>query len=347
MATVNLLTPQVITGITYSQDASSYRPDTNPIAVVGFAKMNDGSATTGGCSTGNGTPTYLQADCGTPKYISSAVFGYDTANSIPGGFGTSYLEGVAVQGSLDNSAWTTIATVPTYSAATYPNGLYTLSVNQVYRYIRLYRSSGGYIATTEFSLVGGLINFESSLSFTADARNSNPRSSVNLQSSFGLTADAVSSSAPRITTTTYTQSGLYGSGNVLANYTNMNDNNASGASGATATTQTSNSWIKADCGSQYNINKLVYGYDYLRNLYGGWGPAYSTGVKVQGSNDDINWTDILTLPTYASTGSTNGLAAFTINGKYRYIRLQNSSYFPATEFSLWGTQVGSGFFAMF
>lgn len=139
----------------------------------------------------------------------------------------------------------------------------------------------------------------------------------------------------KLATTVYSQSGIYSSGNVYANWSNMNDGVASGASGATATNYQSNNWIRADCGSIQYIGKIVIGYDYLGNLYGGWGTSYTDGAIIQGSNDAVSWTNITTAPTYSTTGSSNGLVSIDINQSWRYIQAYKTSYFPLTEFQVW------------
>ena len=151
----------------------------------------------------------------------------------------------------------------------------------------------------------------------------------------------------QLTNTVYTQNAKYGSGNVFATYSTMNDGTASGASGATATS-TSGDWIKADCGAARKITYIVIGYDYLSNLSGGWGVSYTKDVKVQGSLDNSTWTDITLTPDYTTTGSSNGLVTVPLYVNYRYIRLTKTDYFALTEFQVWAMPTPtSGFFAMF
>lgn len=311
-----------------------------------YTKLNNGSASgaLGYAATGNDAASFLKADCGVPKYISSVTIGYDYLNNAAGGWGTSYTEGRRLEASLDNSNWTIIGTVPTYNSTTAPNGLYTFQIGQVYRYIRLTNSgAGGYVAATEFSISGGAITFDPSFVLTADARSNPERATANAAFSTALTADAVSPKTRIVTT--FTQSGIY-SGNVAATYASMNNNSA--ATGYTATSSANPSWVQADCGSVYNIKNVLFGYDYLNVVPGGWGTEYGQGLSIQGSLDATNWTTITTTPPYSSTGSTDGLVRININSKYRYLRLYNTSYFVVTEFSLWGTPAGgSSFFAMF
>jgi len=162
-------------------------------------------------------------------------------------------------------------------------------------------------------------------------------------------SDPFASGTPQqLTNTVYTQNAKYGSGNVFATYSTMNDGTASGASGATATS-TGGDWIKADCGAARNISHIIIGYDYLNNLSGGWGVSYTKDVKVQGSLDNSTWTDITLTPNYTTTGSSNGLVTVPLYANYRYIRLTKTDhYFALTEFQVWAMPTPtSGFFAMF
>ena len=151
----------------------------------------------------------------------------------------------------------------------------------------------------------------------------------------------------KLTNTVYAQNTKYPS-NSFATYQYMNDDSASGASGQTATAG-SGGYVRADCGSSRSVGYIVIGYDYLNNLPGGWGTSYTEGVTIQGSQDASTWTTLGTTPTYASTGSTNGLVTIPIWNTYRYIQLINtSSYFALTEFQVWAMPVVTGgFFAMF
>ena len=95
--------------------------------------------------------------------------------------------------------------------------------------------------------------------------------------------------------------------------------------------------MKADAGSVRYIDYIIIGYDYLDNLTGNWGVVYTEGHTVQVSDDDTSWTTVTTTPTYASTGSTNGLVRIKIGRNCRYVRLFNAStYVAVLEFSLWG-----------
>ena len=144
---------------------------------------------------------------------------------------------------------------------------------------------------------------------------------------------------PRIAGVTYSQISTYALNNP-ASYTYMNNNSAAGDNNnnETGTTLGSLRFVKADTGSVKYIDYIILGYDYLNNLVGGWGVAYTEGVLVQISDDDASWTTVTTTPTYASSGSTDGLVRIKIGRNCRYVRLYKSTsgYIAVLEFSLWG-----------
>ena len=139
---------------------------------------------------------------------------------------------------------------------------------------------------------------------------------------------------------TYTVSSTYTS-NSPPTYQFMNDNNANGSTNGNqwGSNSAANSFIKADLGTTRTITSIIIGYDYLNNLPGGWGVTYTAGLSVDTSPDDINWTTQTTTPTYASTGSTNGLVSISIpNVNARYIRLFKAatSFIATLEFQVRG-----------
>lgn len=141
--------------------------------------------------------------------------------------------------------------------------------------------------------------------------------------------------ATRYGSTVYTQSSVY-SGTSAATYTYMNNGSAMPTGNQAGTNNDATAFIKADVGASRYVNYIVIGYDYTSTLPGGWTTADTAGASVQGSTDNTNWTTISTVPSYASTGSTNGLYTITIGGTYRYIRLMKSSAYLCTlEFQVW------------
>lgn len=148
-------------------------------------------------------------------------------------------------------------------------------------------------------------------------------------------------------TTTYTVSSTYTSNNPPT-YQYMNDSNANGSTNNNqwGSNSEANPFIKADLGSTQTLSRIVIGYDYLSNLPGSWGVSYTAGLSVQTSTDNTNWTTQATTPTYAASGSTNGLVSINLSGiNARYVRLTKASGFMCTlEFQVWvSTSAGSAF----
>lgn len=145
-----------------------------------------------------------------------------------------------------------------------------------------------------------------------------------------------------LTTNTYSQSSLWQDNNA-ATWQYMNNYNADGSvndsqTGTYESNVPTNLWIKSSLGSQYYVDHIVIGYDFLENLPGGWGKEYTETSPIQGSTDDSTWTTITTAPTYSSTGSTNGLVPISIKDNYSYIRLIGGSlrqYLCLLEFQVW------------
>ena len=154
---------------------------------------------------------------------------------------------------------------------------------------------------------------------------------------FGITVLPLT--VAQFTGITYSVSATYSS-NSPPTYQYMNDNNANGQTNGSqwGSSSTSFEFIKADLGSTNTVTKIVIGYDYLANLPGGWGTVYTENKTIEISTDNTNWTTMGVTPTYASTGSTNGLVTinFPTNSYARYIRLSGSSWLAVLELQAWG-----------
>lgn len=141
-----------LTGVTYSQ--SSVFSGTN---AAEYTYMNDNNANGGSNNAEAGTNSevnsFIKADCGSIKYIDRVIIGYDYNTNLPGGWGPSYLNGLYLQTSTDNSTWTTVTTTPAYASTGSVNGLAAINVGTSARYIRLYNPSG-YTMTLEFQVWG-------------------------------------------------------------------------------------------------------------------------------------------------------------------------------------------------
>jgi hypothetical protein len=144
-----------------------------------------------------------------------------------------------------------------------------------------------------------------------------------------------STSLQLFTGVTYTQNGVY-AGCSAATEAGMTNGNASGLPlNQTGLTSANPSFVKADLGGSKYVSHVVIGMDYLNNVPGGWGTSYIPS-SAQGSTDDTNWTTIISVPSYASSGSKNGLVTLLVNATYNYIRMHKTSYFAITEFQVWG-----------
>ena len=132
----------------------------------------------------------------------------------------------------------------------------------------------------------------------------------------------------RVVGSTYSQSSVYSQ---TATYANMNNGNVN--DGGTVVSTPSPAWIAVDTGVSQYIDHITVGYDINGSL--GFGVGYTENVAVQGSNDGSAWTGITTTPTYASSGSSNGLVDIPINQTWRHIRLSVNNYLCATEFAVY------------
>lgn len=146
-------TGEQLTGVVYSQ--SNVYSGNN---AADYEYMNNGNAdgSINDDQTGlDGVPdNFVKADCGEVLYINRIVIGYDYLNNLPGGWGTYYTEGLEVQGSTDDSSWTTITTTPVYSLTGSTDGLVSIPIDGEWRYIRLYRENSNYMALLEFEIWG-------------------------------------------------------------------------------------------------------------------------------------------------------------------------------------------------
>lgn len=125
-------------------------------ALATWANMNDGNCDTG---TATGNPGTVTTDLLSSMTVNYVVIGYDKNTVIynnnwgpNGSVGGSNVGTTNLQGSNDNSSWTTITSLPSYSAAGSPaNGLATVTVNQTWRYLRINAPISPF-ALTEFQV---------------------------------------------------------------------------------------------------------------------------------------------------------------------------------------------------
>lgn len=146
-------------------------------------------------------------------------------------------------------------------------------------------------------------------------------------------------SAEHLSGVKYSITGTLWPGDNAPTYEGMNNGSAD-ASTNNAETGTNNDGgaVTADCGAVKHIDHIVIGYDYLNNLPTGWGVTFTENLNVEGSTNNTDWTSITTTPTYASSGSSDGLVSIPIDGDYRYIRIKSATdyYICLLEFQIWG-----------
>ena len=110
--------------------------------------MTDGLQTGTQTGTNSSVGQWIKMDLGAAYTVDSVIIGNASGSVPPGGWNSSYTNGLDLQYSLDDSTWTTILNTEDKSAFTF---LYTLSFSAVLaRYIRLVTPSARYIALTEF-----------------------------------------------------------------------------------------------------------------------------------------------------------------------------------------------------
>lgn len=147
--------PQKLTGVTYTQ-SSVY--SSNLAADYEYMNNDDARGATSFSANQTGTNSQSQAnvraDCGSVKYISKIVIGYDYQNTLPGGWGPSYTNSLTVQMSVDAATWTTLpTTTPSYDQTGSTNGLVDIYINGNWRYVRI-MNPNGYVCLLEFQVWG-------------------------------------------------------------------------------------------------------------------------------------------------------------------------------------------------
>lgn len=193
---------------------------------------------------------------------------------------------------------------------------------------------------------GYILNFNTGLTYSTDTISVpnytiykiTATSSVEANNTFTYTPSNTSTpSDTLLTTNTYSQSSVY-SYNRAATWQYMNNNDARGedtySNSQTGTNVESQPWIKTDLASTRNISYVIVGYDFNGYLPGGWGQSYTTGSTLQGSNDNVTWTDIASLDGNYDTST--GLQRINVNQSWRYLRVtRTNDYLALLEFQVW------------
>ncbi len=110
--------------------------------------MRDGAFTANSTThgTNNGSNQAVTADLGSAKAVGTVkLASISTAN--PDGWGPAYTNGAVIEGSLDNSSYTTLATI----SGVVDNTLKSFTVTGTYRYIRI-RQASTYLGLGDFQI---------------------------------------------------------------------------------------------------------------------------------------------------------------------------------------------------
>lgn len=127
----------------------------------------------------------------------------------------------------------------------------------------------------------------------------------------------------------FSQSSVYGG--LSASTTNMRDSDTAGSSTGAGTNSSTNEWITADLGAAHSIQAVILGGGNIS----GWGgvAAYLNGAKLQYSNDNSTWTDVLTVSGIVNSSPKDKVFTFSPVSA-RYWRLQMGGYLSASTFKL-------------
>lgn len=145
----------------------------------------------------------------------------------------------------------------------------------------------------------------------------------------------------------YFQSSVGAGANVATAQRMNNDSAEDDSQTMTAADSTNGNWLMVDLQEIQYVRHIVIGYDYLYRLMGSnvLGPAMAENLVVYTNSEELGWPtywDILSwTPTYASTGSINGLVTIPVDRNIRCVLLQaqptnNSGVLGITEFQVWG-----------
>jgi hypothetical protein len=147
--------------ITYSQ--SSVYPGNQAASAAGMQNLTgDETTQTGTNNTHNGTVdgNWVQMDLGSKRIVNNVIVGTDYANTLAGGWGTTYTSGAELIYSEDGVNWW-LAIAGTIGSFTAGIKIIT-GLNIAARYIRVRRTSD-YVALTEFYATTSLDTRSSSI----------------------------------------------------------------------------------------------------------------------------------------------------------------------------------------
>lgn len=240
------------------------------------ANAVDGNGGTRWESAVNTDPSWISVDLEQTYSLTSVVIDWEAATAAD----------YQVQGSNDNSNWTSLAS---RTGGTFGTRIDTISVGGNYRYVRMYgtkRSPGNNWGYSIWSLkVYGITLTQSSSS--ASSNSSQTVSGVNL---------ALGKIAAASTT-------LQAAANAIDGNTNTRWESVF---------QTDPSWISVDLGTATSLASVVID----------WEAANAADYQVQGSNNNSNWVTLATRTggTFGNRTDTN-----PVSGSYRYVRIYGTA----------------------
>lgn len=290
----------MITGIAHAQtDLAQGKVVAASTQVQPAANAVDGNAGSRWESAVAVDPAWISVDLTTAYALSSVVIDWEAANASD----------FQVQGSNDNTNWTTLAS---RTGLAFGNRTDTITLSGSYRHVRVYgtkRSIGNQWGYSIWSLK--------------------------------VYGNAVASSSSPATSSAASSSVLPGGTNIAQGKTTFAStalqtaNNA--VDGNSGTRWESNhgvdpSWISVDLGAPATLSSIVID----------WEAANAATYQIQGSNDNTNWSTLST-----RTGGTfgNRTDSIAISGSYRYVRMygttRTSQYgYSIFEFKVYGTITG-------
>jgi len=269
---------------------SNGRPVTASSELSPATNAVDGNAGTRWESAHGVSPSWITVDLGTAKALSSVVIDWEAANA--GAY--------SVQGSNDNTNWTTLKS---FTGGAFGTRTDTNAVSGSYRYVRIYCTALSTGNNWGYSI------WELKVYATGSATSSAASSASSTATSSGtLTPTAVTAST---------------AGQPAANAT---DKNAGTRWESTAGIDPS--WLTLDFGSAKTLSSIAID----------WEAANAANYLVQGSNDNANWTNIAS-KTGGTFGNRTDTLALSGSYRYLRIYGTARSTGNQWGYSIWEVRV--------
>ena len=121
---------------------------------------------------------------------------------------------------------------------------------------------------------------------------------------------------------TYETSATYGgyTGHSDSSGDGLRDNTRTGETSVWGSSDGNNGWVKIDLGATGTVTSVTV--CSIDSDFGGWGPSFTNGAILQGSANNTDWTNIVTL-----SGHSDGIPITygSLSASYRYFRITHSS----------------------